>query len=1088
MPLKRPRGVLMTMRFALFFALMVPLYAQFDSASVLGTVTDSSGAAIAKASVTLKSAQKGISLTAKTLDDGNFEFPAVAIGIYTLTVEQAGFQSQTSREFPLAIGARQRVDFRLTVATAQTTVEVGAEVALIETDSSDRGQRIESKQIRELPLNGRAYSELVYLSAGVVRSPSANQGFATREGSFVANGLRSTFNNFLLDGLDNNYFGTSNQGFSNQVVQVSPDAVEEFRVITNNMSAEYGRSGGATVNASLKSGTNEFHGSAWNFFRNTELNAVGFFRPAAGQPRLNRNQFGFTFGGPVIRNKTFFFANYEGYREVNSQNAFATLPSVALRSGNVGIPVRNPISGMIYPNNMIPASEIIPFARTVASQIPLPTNAAAANNFQTLYRITDFRDKGDAKIDQYVGQKVRAFFRYSQSRLDVFDPGVLGGPVGGEGNGFTKVPILSLAGGATWTLDANTILEARLGYSRSEAGKDPPLIGGPSMEEAYGIRGLPTDRRYTGGLTVQSFVGFTGLGRQATNPQFQHPTTWNPKFNLTRVFGKQTLKMGIEYQRLGVFALDVNPVIGRDIYAGLFTAAAPTAQPGLYSFADFLLGLRNQYQLVNPDLVNHRQQSLFFYAQDDIRLTRKLTLNLGLRYELVTPFYERDNRLTNWDRATNSMVAARDGGIFDRALVNLDRDNFGPRLGLAYTMTPKTVLRMGYGVSFIHFNRTGTSYLAYNAPNFILASVSQNPAQPTFRNTQQGYPDGFTNPRNFNPLNTTVQHVDPNSPSGAVQSYFVSVQRDLGQGWLVDAGYVGNTANDLILINDLNQARPNLPGQNVATQLRRPNQQFSSISAVLPWAWSNYHGLQIKIEKRSAAGFYFLNSFTYSKAMDLAGQALDTNNGNGPSVQNIYDLNADRGPSNYDRKFNNVTSFVYELPFGRGRKYLNGMGRAADLLLGGWQINSIINLRSGAPLTLLYTPSAAQEVVPVIAVFGRNSYRPNVTRNPLTPEGSRTILNYLDRTAVSIPDASQPFGNAGRNIVRGLNFYQTDLTLGKTFTLTERFRLQFRAEAFNLLNETNFREPDGNISNPGFGQIRSSFDPRQLQFALKLVF
>ncbi|MCX6594218.1 MAG: TonB-dependent receptor [Acidobacteria bacterium] len=1074
--------------FLLLLAAALPALAQFDTAAVLGTVTDASGAAVARATLTLKNTDKGVALSTKSLDNGNFEFPTVAIGTYTLAVEQAGFQQQISRPFGLAIGARQRVDFRLAVATAQTTVEVAAEVNLLETDSSDRGQRIESKQIRELPLNGRAYSELVYLSAGVVRSPSSNQGYATREGSFVANGLRSTFNNFLLDGLDNNYFGTSNQGFSNQVVQVSPDAVEEFRVITNNMSAEYGRSGGATINASLKSGGNSFHGSAWNFLRNTELNAIGFFRPATGQPRLNRNQFGFVFGGPIIKNKTFFFLDYEGYREVNTSNAFATVPSLALRGGNVGLPVRNPFSGVIYPNNVIPASDIIPFARTVAGQIPAPTNAAAANNFQTLYRITDYRDKGDAKVDHYFSEKLRGFFRYSQSRLDVFDPGILGGPTGGEGNGFTKVPIKSFAGGATWALDTNTILEARLGYSTSDAGKDPPLIGGPSMLEAYGITGLPTEKRYTGGLTVQSFVGFTGLGRQATNPQFQHPTTWNPKFNFTRILGRQTLKAGVEYQHLAVEALDVNPVIGRDIYSGLFTLGAPSTQTSLFSFADFLLGARSQYQLVNPAIVNHRQQALFFYVQDDIRLTRKLTLNLGLRYELATPFYERDNRLTNWDAASNSMVAAKDGSFSERGLVNLDKNNFGPRIGLAYTVTPKTVLRAGYGVSYVHFNRTGTSYLAYNAPNFILASVSQSPNQPGFRNTQQGYPEGFTDGKNFNPLNSTVQYIDPKSPSGSVQSYFVSVQRELPNGWLVDLGYVGNKANDLIIINDLNQARPNRAGENIATQLRRPNQRFSSISATLPWAWSNYNGLQIKVEKRSSAGFYFLNSFTWSKAMDLAGQALDTNNGNAPSVQNIFDLNADKGPSNYDRKFNNVTSFVYDLPFGRGRKFMSNLNRAADLVLGGWQVNSIINLRSGAPLTLSYTPSAAQEVVPVIAVFGRNTYRPDVSRNPLAPEGSRSISNYLDRSAVSIPAAGQSFGNSGRNLVRGFNFYQTDLTLGKTFTLTERLRLQFRAEAFNLLNETNFREPDGNISNPGFGQIRSSFDPRQLQFALKLIF
>lgn len=1067
-------------------------YGQFDTGTVLGTVSDISGASISSAKVTLEEVRKGISLSSRTGENGAYEVLSIPIGRYKIRVEQTGFRTQLSQEFELTIGSRQRVDFKLDLDSVQTSVQVVADVALIQTDSSDRGQTIAAPQIRELPLNGRAYSELIYLSTGIVRAPSSGVGSAQREASFNVNGLRSTANNFLLDGLDNNYFGTSNQGFSNQVVQPPPDAVAEFRVITNNMSAEYGRAGGATVNTSVRSGTNQFHGAAWEFFRNTQLNAVGFFKPTAGRPVQNQNQFGFTFGGPIVRNRTFFFIDYEGYREVSSSVSFATFPNVPQRSGSLGIPIRNPLTGEVYSDGVIPQSAIIPYARAVLEALPANTNNGAANNYQTLRRVEDFRDKGDFKLDHYFSEKLRGFFRYSQSRFDVFDPGSFGGIAGGNGNGFQKVPLTSFAGGATWTLDQSSILEARLGYSSSEAGKDPPLIGGASMQEMFGIPGLPTDPRYTGGISSETLVGFTSLGRQATSPQYQHPKLWNPKVNYTRIVGRHTLKAGVEYQWLGVKTLDVSPIIGRNTYTGLFSAPAGTtptaATQSLYSLADFLMGARNTYQLVNPGLVNHRQQSFFTYLQDDFKLSRTLTLNLGLRYELVTPFYERDNKLSSWDPATNTIIMAKEGSIFDRSRVHLDTNNLAPRLGIAWNFQPKTVLRAGYGIGFNNFNRTGTSYLAYNAPMFVLASAAQTPGTVGFLTTQQGFPTDFTSPDQFDPRKSTVQYIDPNSPSGTVKSWFVSIQREFPKGILVDLAYVGNKADNLITINDINQARPNAIGENLNVEERRPNLAYSSISGTIPNGFSNYHGLQVRVEKRSESGFYFLNSFTWSKAIDNASQAFDSSNGNGTSFQNIYDIDADRGISNYDRKFNNITSVVYELPIGRGRRFLSNSPRAIDLLAGGWQVNSIINMRSGEPFTMSYTAGARSQVAPFLTLLGFNAFRPNISGDPLMPEDQRGPNGYLNRSTVSIPTYYQPFGNAGRNISRAYAFYQVDLGLSKNFALTERFRMQLRAEGFNLFNKSNFSAPNANISSATFGTITSTYDPRKLQIALKLQF
>jgi hypothetical protein len=1081
--------------------------AQFDSGAILGTVTDGSSSLISGARITLEDVNRGVTTSTVTASDGTFQFPVTPISRYRIRTEATGFGVQTSQIFQLSIGARQRVDFHLHVEQLQSTIEVQATVPLVQIESSDRGQTIDAAQIKELPLNGRYYSDLVLLSTGVVRSPSSYGGSSSfREGSFNVNGLRSTSKNFILDGLDNNYFGTSNQGFSNEVVQPPPDAIAEFRLITNNQSAEYGRSGGATIIASLRSGTNQFHGNVWEFIRNTALNANGYFKSAAGKPRLNQNQYGATFGGPIWRDRTFFFGDYEGFRNVNSTVQFASLPTLDQRNGTFGatVPIKNPYTGVIYLTGQVPSTDIIKFASTVLTALPAPNSTSAAGNYSTLQRLTDNRNKGDLKIDHYFSEKLRIFARYDQSVFNVFDPGVIPGLAGGNGNGTQIVPIKSFAAGLTWTINTHTLLEAGFGYSQSDAGKSPPLAGGPSMLDLFGIPGLPTDKTYTGGISSETLLGFTALGRQATSPQFQHPKLFDPKVGVTRILGVHTLKAGLEYQWLGVRTLDVNPILGRDVYTGLFsaptvgatlpdgtvfTASQLTRNQALYGLADFLYGARNQYQLVNPGYVHHRQQAGFAYVQDDYKVSKSVTLNLGVRYELVTPFYERDNLLSNYDPATNSILLAKSGSIYDRALVHMDTNNFAPRLGIAWSATPKTVVHGGFGMSYINTNRTGTSYLAYNGPRFVLATVTQsNPTLSSFRTTQQGYPDGFTSSSTFNPKASTVQYIPKDSPSGTVKSYYASIQHQLPGSWLLDAAYVGNTAENLIIINDINQARPNANGENTNVELRRPNQAFSSIAATLPYGTSNYNGLQVRVEKRSANGLYFLNSFTWSKAIDIAAQAFDSNNGNGTGVQDVNNVAGDRGLSNYNRPFNNITSVNYQLPFGRGRRFLNSAPRAVDYALGGWDLNSIINMRSGEPVTLAYSPSAQQQVVPVLAVLGRNSYRPNVSGSPVLASGVRSPQKYLNSATVSVPLYYAPFGNSGRNTFRGYAYYTADLGISKSIPVSERVHVLFRSEAFNLFNHSNFTAPDGNISNSTFGVISNTYPPRQFQFALKVQF
>ncbi|HEY5907283.1 MAG TPA: carboxypeptidase regulatory-like domain-containing protein, partial [Vicinamibacteria bacterium] len=388
-----------------------PTFAQFDTASVLGTVEDRSGGVVPGATVTLLSLDTGIASTKVSDEKGAYEFTSVRIGAYKVSAELSGFATAVADNVRVNIGARQRVDLILSPGTVTEAVEVTSDVSLLESDSSERGQVITHEQAVALPLNGREYSSLVLLSTGV-RLSALNTGSAStvREGSFNVNGLRSTFNNFLLDGLDNNAYGTSNQGFSNQVMQPSPDAVAEFRVVTNNMSAEYGRSAGATVNVAYASGTNEFRGSAWEFLRDESLNATGFFKPVNGEkPPLTRNQFGFVFGGPVIRNKAFFFVDYEGFRQTREQVAFSTIPNPTQRQGVLSVDVRDPRTGALYPaGTPIPMT---PFARQVLSGLPDPTGAGAANNYQILQAFTNNNDKYSAKVDVQMTPNLRGFVR-----------------------------------------------------------------------------------------------------------------------------------------------------------------------------------------------------------------------------------------------------------------------------------------------------------------------------------------------------------------------------------------------------------------------------------------------------------------------------------------------------------------------------------------------------------------------------------------------------------------------------------------------------------------------------------------------------
>jgi hypothetical protein len=1119
--------------------LMLPglsAFGQFETASVLGYVRDASDAAVPNATVTLTNMSTGIAQTKTTDAEGKYEFPSVQIGNYQVLATAQGFDKARTETFTVQTNARQRVDVNLKTGSVSEEVTVTSAAQLLDTETSSHSTVIATKQVEDLPLNGRSYADLVLLVPGARKSLLENNGTSSREGSFNINGQRSAFNNYMLDGLDNNNYGTSNQGFANENIPPSPDAVNEFRVETNNYSAEYGRTTGAVINASVRRGTNQFHGRAWDYNRNTVFNAIGpFLAPGATKPKFIRNQFGGTFGGPIWKDHTFFFVDYEGVRQIfNNPSATSTLPTANQRNGlfylndntadpNNRIPLRNPITGKLY-QGVIPTADMTSFARSVFSNLPAPNIAGRlSNNFAITPRGTINDDKGDARVDHTFNDHWTIFGRYSEHRQSLFDPPGIPGRAGGNSNGNVNIQNRNIAGGMTWTVSANKLLDVRFGWTRNLGGKFPIGQGQSSLLVENGITdGLPTDPLVVRSLNAQIVTGYSQFGAQPSNPQFQNPTIYNPKANFTWIKSKHSLKFGYEWQAVNTEVNDFNPSYGQDNYGGVYasngepvnktstdsttTYAAQLQQAR--NLADFMFGNRSAYSLTTYAIVHLQQRYNFMYFQDDMKLTPKLTVNAGLRYEIVTPQYERDNKLANFDPATKSLIQARQGGVFSRSRVNTPLNNFGPRLGFAYSANDKTVLRGGYGIMYSQWNRAGgENNLTYNGPNVVNANITQinNPTAATlctndtqlqsscFRQTQQGYAANLTTPAYFNPLNVLSRYIPPNFKTGYVQQYQVGVQRQLPWGVLADLAYVGNKSTHLQVLADYNQATPCIAGGGVTCgnlQARRPVSNFAGIEIAYGAGSANYNSLQFKLEKRATHGLYLLNSFTWGRIFDISSGHLETSSGDNSRV-NYANPSQDYGPGGYDQPVADTLSAVYDLPYGHGRKWGNDSGRLLNTLVGGWQVTLINTMTSGLPVNINYSLASSSGLY----VSDLVTYRPNrINNGPIKgPSSGRvktatSVNNYYISTNLALP-TTYPWGNVSRNSERSNAFYQADLGLHKAFPLwSESSNFDFRAEAFNVLNKVNYSSPNSGFGGSSFGQITTAFPARQLQLAAKIIF
>jgi Carboxypeptidase regulatory-like domain/TonB-dependent Receptor Plug Domain len=1116
--------------------------AQFETASVLGFVHDSSGAAIPGAKVTLVNISTGLETTVKADTQGQFQFTSVRIGDYRVRSSAPGFSETSTEAFRVEVNARQRVDVTLKPGAATETITVTGAAALLNTEDSERGQIISARDVNNLPLNGRAYADLALLTPGVRANNLENQSVTSRDASYNVNGQRSEFNNFLLDGLDNNSYATSNQSFSNQAIQPSPDAISEFRVETDNYSAEYGRASGAVFNVSINSGTNHLHGKLWEYDRNTDFNAIGPFTPPTNvltgksvKPVLVKNQFGGAIGGPVprfMKGKIFYFGDYEGNRQVQGQYSASTVPNANQRQGifldttGKPVPLHNPLTGAVYANGVVPQSDWGALAKLVIPALPPPNVAGAfSNNLVNVPKANWTDNKADARFDFFLNPRTTAFFRWSWHHGDIVDAEAITGPAGGNGNGTIHDYNKQIAAGYTFLFSQNSIIDARVGFTWTLGGKTPYGLGQPSLLVQAGIPGLPTDPLVSRSLNDQNVTSFSQFGAQPSNPQFQNPFVVDPKVNYTFLHGRNSVKVGYEFQAINTEIDDFNPTYGQDNYSGAFSSGLSNSTAGSYSsssdngikqaayLTDFLVGARQTYQLNNFVIVNYHQKMNFLYVQDDLKIRRNLTLNAGLRYELVTPQWVDGNHLANYDPKTNTLIQASSGGLYNRALVNMPKLNFAPRIGFSYGLNDKTVIRGGYGISYDQFNREGgENLLAYNGPYIVNSSITQQiitngvntpicapNAQSTscFSPESQGYGTNFVSSSNFSTLLSQTRYIPADIATGYVQAWHFGVQRTLTAGTLLDISYVGEHGVKIWVLDDINQAPPNVASSTCSNTVttgclsllaRRPLTGFTGIEGSSNAGMLVYHGAQVRLEHRYSNGLYLLNAFSYSRAIDNASGHLDTPNGDNSRI-NLANIRGERGQSAYNQPLNDTLTAIWDLPYGRGRRFGTSSNRLMQTLAGGWQFTVINTATSGQPVNLTYSEPTQFDVSDLL------SYRPNVTGNPKSPRGlwvkTATSLNgYLSTATVSMPtDVGHPYGNAGRNSLRDNPFYQTNAGLHKAFPLwNESSNLDFRVEAFNALNNVNYQAPNSNRQSGSFGSITGYFPPRQIQLALKLMF
>ena len=1116
------------------FAFLLPSGAQTTAGAIVGTVTDPSGAVIGGANITVTKVDTGIAVKATSDASGEYVVTPLSVGRYSVTVEATGFKRYVRSEIQLNVQDRLRVDAKLEVGAVTDTIEVAAAAPALETDTSYLGEVVDSQRIVDLPLNGRFFTRLAVLTAGTAPSPAGARDENT--GGFSANGVRPYQNNFLLDGVDNNSLSEDLSSQASFVVGPPPDAIQEFKVQTNSMSAEFGRSGGAVLNVTIKSGTNQLHGTAYEFLRNSDLDANNFFNNANGAPiaPFKQNQFGFSIGAPVLipkvyngKNRTFFFFDYQGTRIRTGQTFLATVPTDAMRQGNFS-PVNgvafntiyDPTTGTInangdavgrtpYPGNQIPQSLWNPIAAKLLSMFPEPNTAGQFNNFgpanNYLSNPVEPNDTNqlDLRIDHKISDSDSIFGRFSWSNQRDVPPGAIPPPL--DAANFASGVFLqkprNVVVSETHIFTPRIINELRLGYTQNES--DRLQFNSTINESAQlGIPGVPFASN-NGGLPQFGVSGLSSFGSAEYQPTVEKQVIEQLIDSLTIIHGRNTIKIGVELKPRVNFSI-LQPPVPRGYFGfgGSYTQQnlESSSTSGLGT-ADFLLGAVSGGAQISSFINNEFQQpGQFYYVQDDIKLTRKLTLNLGLRYEFVEHAKERYNAEANFDINNQTLYIA--GNRQDplppnffpqvqvvrgapRSLVPNQKHDFAPRIGVAYNLRSKTVLRAGYGVFYSSYEAGPLSIPnPGNNPPFFEQSNYNTPSplilNPTVSNLSQGFPLNALQ----NPSTPSLFALDPKFTNPNVMHWQASVQQDLGWDAVLEIAYAGSKGTHLYEFRDPNQI-PASTNPSANYQAERPLSYQGYLAYWCSCDSSTYSALQAKLEKRLSNGLSFLTAFTYGKSIDEQSQAsLGFHSGGG--FRNNYNPEWEKGPSDYDQKYRFVNSLSYTLPIGQGRAVLGSLHGIGNALIGGWELQGIQAWSSGLPYTITEAGDQTN-------IAGDTEERPNrVVGVPLYPS-HQSPTNWFNPAAFTL----QPFGtygNSGRNIIWTAPQVQIDTSLFKDFAVRERMKLQFRAEFFNMTNHPNFRANslnggnNANFNSPGGNAFSAAQPGRQIQFALKFIY
>jgi hypothetical protein len=1146
-------GLSLSVAAVLFPVLVSTAIAQSTTGSVYGQITDQTGAVVVNARVT--AINSGTSVTYRGASDawGNYTVFNLPPGIYNLTVEQQGFESATVKDVRIVIDQKQLLNFHLKIGAVASVEVVTAAPTMLQTESVETGEVIQSHDILNLPLLGRTFTDLTALTAGVTAGAGNTNSF-----NFSINGQREYANSVQIDGVES----TTNR---TQDITVTPsvDSVEEFKVATSAYAAEFGRAAGGVVSIQTRSGTNAFHGSAYEFFRPNFTAAKQYGIDGNYEPpsTLKQHNYGGTFGGPIVKNKTFFFVSYEGVSKNTAYDyLYWTLPKNLVKfnpdgsvdltglldpyAGRPGVPsnwvtpIYDPVAMVncygFCPNqiqyngvlNVIPPSQVSQAGVNMFNDFwPSPnlpgTNNGWSDNFQVHSPVTYGQKNVDGRLDQNFSDRDRLslLFHYSNSNSLVTDPYwghtvVQGGGDADQGNHET------FAGheysiSETHIFSPRFINEARLGYTRYSQNQYS-LLNGQDLSTKYGVGNIhvPGFPATNGFPWIYMGGDYTLVGGSTYKPFIINDNNYQAIDNvIISGVGKHDIKFGGDFRRLQSHPLFSLFPTGFFYFAGPYAAMTSDWSYGSpldnYSaffgtggadIADLLMGLpldvQIGLQLTNP---HTRSWEMAYYAQDTYKVTPRVTLNYGIRYEYQAPYIEAQNNQANYDLASNSILLAGRGGN-SAGLINSRWNDFGPRLGVAYQVGPKMVIRAGYGFYYSPENDAREDILTKNYPFATQTTFTSNPYngpcnpstapscygpfsyfadQGVARSTAIPIPNGASSiPASAitNGNLVTTYFVVPNLKTGYSQLYNFTIQRELGRNLTIEGGYVGSVSHDLSYrVGDINRKDPVTGIPAITTDLGKIQGLYNS-------GYANYNSLQIKVTKRVSNNLNFLTSYTYGHNIDNGPSPWNLG-GNNDTPQNPLNLKAELASADNDVRHSLVFSGIYRLPFGRGQAFFGNWGKMQEIVLGGWQLNGIFNAQTGLPVNIIrssYTP-------------GYEGLRPDLVGDPNIPRSQRTLDKYFNTAAFSNANFTGSnlygYGDAGRNPLVGPGYINGDVSIFKEFAIKEQTKVQARFEFFNVANTPHFSNPIGDMSSPNFGAVRSTNGAmRIVQAAVKVLF